>query len=270
MVLNTNTDIDALLLYKGIKRTGTTHLLLSQDQVSRVCTADGTKQWPNRKGALHPRDFISLSPIVFENQGQLTARLKDLSPRGRMGRGVDDSKANVNFRETSNGTARGMFEDMRCVNSIYAFLFQILARTELSCYRLFKAIVDDMVDKEKYNVQEDEWKDTTRIIAMTSNCWLLDQRPLQDRKRDPRVLDIGFAEASSSYGIKDGSTRHFRTQDGKMMMQAGYDKAVSVVLLQLVPETPAELEICSGICLRVNRGIGSSTSLKSPRLVRRT
>lgn len=103
---------------QGIRRSGASCLLLSDDQIEII-----RRRYPRlgpRRRAYPPEDFESLSPICFYNEAELSAKLGTLTTKFKKGVGypdTDNSSANKKYylNDTKSGLARGMFEHSRYI-----------------------------------------------------------------------------------------------------------------------------------------------------------
>jgi hypothetical protein len=113
------------MCFAGIKYSGTSHILLSSDQVSLFERSLGLP-FPRATPA-RPTDFESLSPIQFPNALELSMKLSTLRPKSKKGREyTDNSQANKQFVTASDGILRGAFEHGRCVIIKQAIQFNSL------------------------------------------------------------------------------------------------------------------------------------------------
>ncbi|EAU91130.2 hypothetical protein CC1G_03298 [Coprinopsis cinerea okayama7 len=119
--------------------------------------------------------FQSVSPIHFHAVEELEAKLSRMKPK-KGNAPYDTSQANRGYTDSNPepGLKRGHFEHNRV-------LYRILQRT---------------LDLPKYSVPADtRWTQNLRICSLVYNLWSLDHRAVSDRRRAPRLLDVGFAEA---------------------------------------------------------------------------
>jgi hypothetical protein len=94
----------------GIKRRGTSHLLLAQDEKNELLRkVHGLKPGGSR---LRADDFESLSPILFLHSHELEAKLEALQPKPKATK--DSSSLNKAYQDGSQlGVERGQFESCR-------------------------------------------------------------------------------------------------------------------------------------------------------------
>jgi hypothetical protein len=59
---------------------------------------------------------------------------------------------------------------------------------------VFYRILQGNLDLSKFGLQDVPWKNRIRIYSFVFNTWSTDQRPLQERLRSPKILDIGITE----------------------------------------------------------------------------
>lgn len=99
--------------YIGIKRSGTSHLLLTESQAWDVSSR---LRLPSPSGSPIPStSFESLSPIDFWDAEELAKKLATLKPKHHKGRSqVDNSQVNKSFNEGGDqGIYRAAFEHGR-------------------------------------------------------------------------------------------------------------------------------------------------------------
>lgn len=97
-------------MFPGIRRSGTVHLLLTDDEVSEFCRRNRNLPWPRRPFV--SSDFESLSPIYFHTVEELTNLLEKLKPK-KTKQDYDTSTVNKGFRDGNAGVLRGAFEHGR-------------------------------------------------------------------------------------------------------------------------------------------------------------
>ncbi|EDR04042.1 uncharacterized protein LACBIDRAFT_295134, partial [Laccaria bicolor S238N-H82] len=165
-----NAPIELIL---GIRISGTTHLLLTHDEVSGLCRRNRNLPWPRGRPFLSS-DFESLSPIYFNTVEELTNLLDKLKPK-KTKQDFDTSTLNKGFRDGNAGLLRGAFEHGR----------------------IFYKVLHQSIDLQKYGMRDSSWTRSIRVCSFVFNTQhiLFDGRSTQDRLRYPRVLDIAFAEA---------------------------------------------------------------------------
>ncbi|KAJ7731705.1 hypothetical protein DFH07DRAFT_715932, partial [Mycena maculata] len=118
-------------------------------------------------------DFESVSPIAFGDLHALDTRLETLRPakRGRF----DNSPANKAYRGAVDSSGRAQFEHSRLL------------------YR----VLQSQIDRRKWDLYDSDtsWSTSLRVFSFAYNLWATDQRPAVDRRKLPKLLDIGWCEA---------------------------------------------------------------------------
>ncbi|KAJ7736883.1 hypothetical protein B0H16DRAFT_1572962 [Mycena metata] len=180
-------DIELIL---GIKRSGTSHLLLTADETHRLFQERNLDLRWSKSPPTPAREFESLSPIVFHDVSELSAKLAELQPKNERDRN-DTSRLNKGYAGGNQGAMRAQFENSR--------VFYRLLRNELG-----KA--------ERFSCEQRPWPGSIRVVSFCYNLWLLDSRPLDDRRRFPRILDLAWCEAQNEFG--DGGEK--RPLEGNM------------------------------------------------------
>ncbi|KAJ6497510.1 hypothetical protein C8R45DRAFT_129209 [Mycena sanguinolenta] len=169
---NSNGD-RPLELVLGIKKSGTTHLLLTPYEKNSLRSLRDVRLLDSPSPA---SDFQSLSPILFNNLQELEAKLAALQPKPKSS--SDTSQLNKAYQGTQSfGTQRSQFENARMF------------------YRVLQSPRIDQRER-KFQLEDRSWS-SVRVISFCYNVWLCDTRSPQDRRTSPRVLDIAWCEAST-------------------------------------------------------------------------
>ena len=95
----------------GIKRHGTSHLLITKEKGEQI--AQSLKEKYPHGSPLSARDFESLSPISFHDAEELGKKISSLKPRGAKNRPGDTSQANRGYDKDRDDFYRGAFEHGR-------------------------------------------------------------------------------------------------------------------------------------------------------------
>ncbi|KAF8803995.1 hypothetical protein BYT27DRAFT_7194724 [Phlegmacium glaucopus] len=159
-------------LILGIKRHGTSHLLITKEKVEQIAQSSREKYPQGQPLSVH--DFESLSPILFYDTEDLAKKVSSLKPRGAKGRPGDTSQANRGYDKTRDDLYRGAFEHGRVL------------------YR----ILNNSLDLEKYSVDDVSWSKDLLVRSFIFNTKGIDDRNSAEKIRNPIVLDIGFCDAS--------------------------------------------------------------------------
>ncbi|KAJ7032728.1 hypothetical protein C8F04DRAFT_1106341 [Mycena alexandri] len=168
-------------LVLGIKRSGTSHLLLTDVERHRLFQERNIDLRRSQHAPPTPaREFESLSPIVFRDVSELSAKLAELQPKNEWDKN-DTSRLNKGYSGGNQGAMRAQFENSR--------VFYRLLRNELK--------------KERFCCEP--WSGSIRVLSFCYNLWLLDSRSLEDRRRSPRILDLAWCEAEN--GFADGGEK---------------------------------------------------------------
>ncbi|KAJ6593339.1 hypothetical protein B0H19DRAFT_1246126 [Mycena capillaripes] len=163
---------ESVELVLGIKRCGTSHILLTEGQKRELSRLREIQCRELRSPA---GDFESLSPIVFRDVRELDAKLDSLQPKPRSNR--DTSSLNKAYTDGGNhGVGLGQFENIRV---------------------FYKVLQNQIIDKRKLDLGDTSWTRSIRVFSFCYNLWMLDARSPEDRKRSPRILDLGWCEAST-------------------------------------------------------------------------
>ncbi|TFK54676.1 hypothetical protein OE88DRAFT_1653108 [Heliocybe sulcata] len=145
-------------LVLGIRPNGAPSLHLTIDQTRLLSRAIYIRKY----SPAPPSDFISLSPISFRYEEEL-------------------KKTVLKFKKNSFysgappevGRSRGLFEQQRV---------------------LYRLILGE-IDLAKFCLSDPSWMDKFKVVSLFANTWDKDGRPIEERRRDPRILDLGWYEA---------------------------------------------------------------------------
>ncbi|KAJ7099471.1 hypothetical protein B0H15DRAFT_820388 [Mycena belliarum] len=166
----------SLELVLGIKRSGTSHLLLTREEndlLKKCIPRNRGMQWRDRP--YFSDDFESLSPIVFTDFRELKKKLDELTPKSGTGKqGTDTSSLNKAYSSAGQiDVVRSQFENSRV---------------------LYRTLQND-INPRKFALDSTSWTSSIRVFSFCCNVWSVDSRPLEERKRAPRMLDVGLCEA---------------------------------------------------------------------------
>lgn len=212
-----------ILILKGMKRTGTSHLLLSERQVGEMVRAY-RKPFPHR--SMRALELESLSPVYFhskEDFQQTFGRLKIKHTKGRTP--WDNSQENKAFSTSDQHRERGAFEHGRYVQSptIYMPTFSQLFHARLFYHILGRK---EKIDPQKFYVHDSSWTDLVQIFSFAMSLRSPDTRPSQDRIDHPIALDCGLAQASLDLSYHEASATHYSFYNNRML-GAGSPKLVN-------------------------------------------
>ncbi|PCH37738.1 hypothetical protein WOLCODRAFT_135818 [Wolfiporia cocos MD-104 SS10] len=181
-----NPDSPEVDLILGILPNGASYILIPESRYVR----SRWRRFPPKE-PLRPERFISLSPIHFSSKEALDKKLSTMvsKKKNKNGERRDRSKANTSYTVagdalTKAGEARAYFEHQRIVAHILRGMW-------------------DMV--KECSISPASWPSEVRILAFTCTLWTADTRGLQERERDPRILDVGWTEFQMA-GVKAQST----------------------------------------------------------------
>ncbi|KAH6914468.1 hypothetical protein BKA70DRAFT_1261520 [Coprinopsis sp. MPI-PUGE-AT-0042] len=187
-----------LELVLGIKPTGASYLLLTEDQ-ARAWTSAYRRPLPNRSRKTYPDSYSSLSPISFASVEQLKAKLSSLKPK--KGGDYDTSQANKGYLPGQDGSPRARFEHSRV---------------------FWKILQETLADPAKYNVPDSATRlpRDLRICSLTFTLRALDERSVTARRATTTILDLGWAEADvPRLEFKPGTGFHYVLATNSMYSQ---------------------------------------------------
>ncbi|KAJ7282970.1 hypothetical protein C8J57DRAFT_1499922 [Mycena rebaudengoi] len=165
---------EPLELILGIHLSGTSHLLLTRDELLALLRCKNLRD--RRIGDIPKKyagDFESLSPIRFQSPRELQDKLGELKPTRN--RGVDNSPLNKGYLDTRGrlGVERGRFESSR----------------------VFWRILQNDLNKDKFGLQDTSWASSMRVFSFCCTFWNRDDRSREAKKASPLILDVGLCEA---------------------------------------------------------------------------
>ncbi|OCH86890.1 hypothetical protein OBBRIDRAFT_796710 [Obba rivulosa] len=159
--------------------------------------------WPSQR-------YISLSPVRFANRAGLKEKLYTLasSRKSKTGEPRDRSRANTQYCSAGDGpsvvgTSRAAFEHQR--------VFIRLLREELE-------------DPSAFALRPMQWSRDIRIVALAYNLWAADMRLLEERERDPKILDVGwtvFDTPRRSTSLSVMEARHIVLEENRLLNNHG-------------------------------------------------
>ncbi|CAK5281896.1 unnamed protein product, partial [Mycena citricolor] len=158
---------------RGIKPSGSSHILLTEEQFDRLwgCQLDSVNF---RRISSAVSDFESLSLICFRDRSSLEAKLRGLTPKSNTNR--DTSPLNKNYQDLhcTDGHGRGIFENARVL------------------YRLLNGLDSGL--SQTLALGSTSWTSSVQVIVFAFSLWLGDERSLADRQASPKILDVAWGE----------------------------------------------------------------------------
>ncbi|KAF8641761.1 hypothetical protein AX16_009838 [Volvariella volvacea WC 439] len=242
-LLHPNTDAVPHVRFPGIKRIGTSHLLIPVHKAaefvrfynSRLATPYPTSSGGTperllsltlpRSGEISPANFESLSPIIFTSADQLHKKLAYLKPGGGP---WDNSRANKGYCNPSPSSlsriANGSDDD---ADGLDEMVPEGVMRSAFEQGRLLYHCLlspPSPSDTADYNLLPNLTQALShlRVVAFSFNRRSPDERAYQDRILHPSLVDIGWAEASLPHFIlKPGSARHIVDKQNRFLRGKG-------------------------------------------------
>ena len=96
--------------------------------------------------------------------------------------------------------------------------------------RVFYRICQDAVSfPEDYALNKARWFNDVCIYSFAFNLWAADTRSLEERQKDPCVLDVGWTEFDSptdSDDLRAVSTTHLFLEENRLLMNKGRKRLV--------------------------------------------
>ncbi|KIM58031.1 hypothetical protein SCLCIDRAFT_1218962 [Scleroderma citrinum Foug A] len=157
------------------------------------------------RDAWNASQFMSLSPIYFASQRELSAKLTTYKqrPRNKNRREdenpQDNSSANRGYIMTGTKTIhyRAYFEQQRT-------LYHLLSRR---------------IAPEKFALSSPPWLGAVRVISIVFVEWAVDKRPRAQRLDDPRLIEVGYTDAlfPNFFDTLAGTTLHLKLKKKVMV-----------------------------------------------------
>ncbi|KAJ7576868.1 hypothetical protein C8J56DRAFT_1061585 [Mycena floridula] len=179
----------------GIRNSGASCLLLTQDQVDQVNKARLGYEIRCKSRAHEATQFASLSPAQLTIEqvkkllaGYQVAWIKTGQKNKRAYPSRDNSKINKIFYSEDS-------EEPTEITSI-AFNRALFEQARL-LYFLMKPDEGSSISVALYNISDSLVCAGIRLCSFSMNCWSMDKRSVEERERDPFVhlLDVGFSKA---------------------------------------------------------------------------
>ncbi|KIJ19705.1 hypothetical protein PAXINDRAFT_109171 [Paxillus involutus ATCC 200175] len=165
-------------LVLGILPSGASYLFMTTEQMLAF-THKHRLRTP--RSPCRAMDFLSLSPIYFNSNQELTAKFATYKQRPRnknrrdLEEPLDNSQANRGYVKTGSHVVhyRAYFENQRT---------------------LYKLLTGD-VAPSKIGLMQPSWLDGIRVVSLVFGEWTVDNRRRDDRLKDPRLIEVGWTEA---------------------------------------------------------------------------
>ncbi|KIK68796.1 hypothetical protein GYMLUDRAFT_734761 [Collybiopsis luxurians FD-317 M1] len=199
---------DGIKLTLGILRSGASVLLLTWDQVSRICSAYSLPR-PRPHEEIDSSRFESLAPVEFIDSEELAAKLRVLEPKPLKGRSLDrdTSQANKAYAlasidpiggEEPEGLRRGLFENVRVLRQIvYGQRLIPPPPPTHSPNDLYPPYVQFAL---RQNINLILAGRGVHLAAFAYTLWAQDlNRQLENRERSPDVLQVAWARTRDGF-----------------------------------------------------------------------
>ncbi|KAF8553061.1 hypothetical protein OG21DRAFT_1308971 [Imleria badia] len=170
-----NTPVELVL---GILPSGASYLLITSEQMHEFTHKHrlGVRREPWRAN-----DFLSLSPIYFNDVEELSAKIATYKQRARnqnrrdLEKPLDNSQANRGYVGMGPDVVhyRAYFEQQRML------------------YRLLKR----ELEPGKVGLAPPPWLGGVRVVSLVIGQWTVDNRRRDERLNDPRLVDVGWTDA---------------------------------------------------------------------------
>ncbi|KAI6152916.1 hypothetical protein EDD17DRAFT_1705389 [Pisolithus thermaeus] len=184
-----------LELVLGMLPCGASYVLLTTEQM-HLFTQKYRLNIP--RGSWRSSDFLSLSPIYFYSEAELSSKLATYKqrPRNKNRRETeeprDNSQANRGYvAGPASVHYRAYFEQQRYVYMQYRSVLWIKCSFRRTLYHLLaKRILS-----EKFALSPPSWLSGIRVISIVFVQWSVDKRRREERLQNPSLIEVGITDA---------------------------------------------------------------------------
>ncbi|EMD38190.1 hypothetical protein CERSUDRAFT_64456 [Gelatoporia subvermispora B] len=176
---------------------------MARNQYTNLFGRSFRTPWPSNR-------FLSLSPVRIANKAELKEKLQLLanSKKSKTGERRDRSKANTQYslsgdQKTLIGASRATFEHQRV---------------------LIRILRNELGDPYLFSLQLSPWLPDIRVMSLAFNTWSADMRVLEERVRDPMILDASWTEfvlPSPTTDLSVMKARHIVLEENRLLSNRG-------------------------------------------------
>ncbi|KAI6137517.1 hypothetical protein EDD17DRAFT_1501627 [Pisolithus thermaeus] len=184
-----------LELVLGILPCGASYVLLTTEQM-HLFTQKYRLNIP--RGSWRSSDFLSLSPIYFHSEAELSSKLATYKqrPRNKNRRETeeprDNSQANRGYVAGPVSVHyRAYFEQQRYVYMQYRCVRWIQCSFRRTLYHLLAK----RISPEKFALSPPSWLSGIRVISIVFVQWSVDNRRRDERLQNPSLIEVGITDA---------------------------------------------------------------------------
>ncbi|KAI6021006.1 hypothetical protein EDC04DRAFT_2575804 [Pisolithus marmoratus] len=200
-----------LELVLGILPCGASYVLLTTEQM-HLFTQKHRLHIP--RGSWRSSDFLSLSPIHFRSEAELSSKLATYKqrPRNKNRRETeeprDNSQANRGYVAGPISVHyRAYFEQQR-----YVDMRGRLRRLQYFFRRTLYHLLAKRILPEKFALSPPSWLAGIRVISIAFVQWSVDKRRRDERLQNPNLIEVGITDAHfpSFFDTLTGTTLHLK------------------------------------------------------------
>ncbi|KAI6001785.1 hypothetical protein EDD15DRAFT_2227499 [Pisolithus albus] len=200
-----------LELVLGILPCGASYVLLSTEQM-HLFTQKYRLNIP--RGSWRSSDFLSLSPIYFRSEAELSSKLSTYKqrPRNKNRRETEEPKDNsqANRGYVSGPISvhyRAYFEQQRYV----CMQYRVQWLPSFFC-RVLYHLMDKRIFPEKFALSPPSWLSGIRVISVVFVQWSVDKRRRDECLQNPSLIEVGITDAHfpSFFDTLTGTTLHLK------------------------------------------------------------
>ncbi|KIO00662.1 hypothetical protein M404DRAFT_1003660 [Pisolithus tinctorius Marx 270] len=183
-----------LELVLGILPSGASYVLLSTEQMHSF-TQKHRLSIPRRPW--RSSDFLSLSPVYFRTEAELSSKLATYKQRPR----------NKNRRETEEPK-----DNSQANRGYVAGPISVHYRAYVEQQRMLYHLLAKLIMPEKFALSPPTWLAGVRVISIVFVQWSVDKRRRDERLQNPNLIEVGITDAHfpSFFDTLTGTTLHLK------------------------------------------------------------
>lgn len=166
-----------LELVLGILPCGASYVLLTTEQM-HLFTQKYRLNIP--RGSWRSSDFLSLSPIYFRSEAELSSKLATYKQRPR----------NKNRRETEEPR-----DNSQANRGYISGPVLVHYRAYFEQQRMLYHLMDKCIFPEKFALSPPSWLSGIRVISVVFVQWSVDKRRRDERLQNPSLIEVGITDA---------------------------------------------------------------------------
>ncbi|KAI6008775.1 hypothetical protein F5J12DRAFT_719487 [Pisolithus orientalis] len=203
-----------LELVLGILPSGASYVLLSTEQMHSF-TQKHRLSIPRR--SWRSSDFLSLSPIYFRTEAELSSKLVTYKqrPRNKNRRETeepkDNSQANRGYVAGPISVHYRAYVEQQRYDKLRSQLDRIRWLHYFFCSMLYHLLAK-LIMPEKFALSPPTWLAGVRVISIVFVQWSVDKRRRDERLQNPNLIEVGITDAHfpSFFDTLTGTTLHLK------------------------------------------------------------